>query len=83
MLARTTGSVLTKAGGDTWFFITADYPFGHALQTDTARFAQQAGGKILGNVNMPFPTADFSSPLLQAQSSGAKVVGMPMRAPTR
>ncbi|WP_254070578.1 ABC transporter substrate-binding protein [Acidisphaera sp. L21] len=75
MLAKVTGGALTKSGGDTWFFITADYAFGHALESDTAKFVQQAGGKILGNVNMPFPSADFSSALLQAQSSGTKVVG--------
>jgi len=77
MLAHATGGAMVKAGGDTWFFITADYAFGHALQRDTATFVKAAGGKVLGNVETPFPgTTDFSSFLLQAQSSGAKVIGL-------
>ncbi len=77
MLGKSTGGALVKAGGNTWFFITADYAFGHALQNDTSGFITAAGGKILGSVAYPFPaTTDFSSFLLQAQSSGAKVVGL-------
>jgi branched-chain amino acid transport system substrate-binding protein len=77
MLAKSTGGALAKAGGDSWFFITADYAFGHALQRDTASFIEAAGGKVLGSVAYPFPsTTDFSSLLLQAQNSGAKVLGI-------
>ena len=77
MLSRSTGGALTKAGGDTWFFITADYTFGNALQRDATEFVTAAGGKVLGSVKYPFPgTTDFSSLLLQAQSSGAKVLGL-------
>ena len=77
MLAKSTGGAMVKTGGDTWFFITADYAFGKALQRDTTEFVQSAGGKVLGSVAYPFPgTTDFSSYLLQAQSSGAKVLGM-------
>jgi len=77
MLAHSTGSALVKAGGDTWYFITADYNFGKALQRDTTGFVTAAGGKVLGASVYPFPgTADFSSLLLQAQSSGAKVIGL-------
>lgn len=75
MLAKTVGGATVKAGGDTWWFITADYAFGHALQSDTARFVTETGGKVLGNTNMPFPSSDFSSALLAARTSGAKVVG--------
>ena len=76
MLAHSTGGALVKAGGDSWYFITADYAFGHALQRDTTGFITAAGGKVLGAAAYPFPsTNDFSSYLLQAQSSGAKVVG--------
>ena len=76
MLAKSTGGALVKAGGDTWYFVTADYVFGHELQDDTAMFVKQAGGKVLGASRYPFPgTTDFSSFLLQAQSSGAKVLG--------
>ena len=76
MLAHSTGGALVKAGGDSWYFITADYAFGHALQRDTTGFITAAGGKVLGASAYPFPsTNDFSSYLLQAQSSGAKVVG--------
>ncbi len=75
-LANGTGSTLVKEGGDTWYFITADYAFGHALEKDTTTAVTAAGGKVLGAVRHPFPgTTDFSSFLLQAQSSGAKVVG--------
>ncbi|MBW8268621.1 ABC transporter substrate-binding protein [Caldovatus aquaticus] len=77
MLGRSTGGAMVKAGGDTWFFITADYAFGHALERDTANFVRAAGGRVLGGVRTPFPgTTDFSSFLLQAQSSGAKVIGL-------
>jgi branched-chain amino acid transport system substrate-binding protein len=76
MLAHSTGGAMVKAGGDTWFFITADYAFGHALQRDTANFVTQAGGKVLGSVLAPLGNSDFSSFLIQAQSSGAKVIGM-------
>jgi branched-chain amino acid transport system substrate-binding protein len=76
MLANTAGKALTKNGGDTWFFITADYAFGHALERDTAAIAEANGAKVLGKVRHPLNTADFSSFLLQAQSSGAKVIGL-------
>jgi branched-chain amino acid transport system substrate-binding protein len=77
MLAQSTGAALVKAGGDSWFFITADYAFGHALQRDTTEFVTAANGKVVGSVRYPFPgTTDFSSFLLQAQSSGAKVLGL-------
>ncbi|MCX7384486.1 MAG: ABC transporter substrate-binding protein [Alphaproteobacteria bacterium] len=77
MLARSTGGAMAKAGGDTWFFITADYAFGHALTRDVSGFVTAAGGKVLGDVRTPFPgTTDFSSFLLQAQASKAKVVGL-------
>ena len=77
MLAQSTGGAMVKTGGDTWFFITADYAFGKALQRDTTAFVESAGGKVLGSVTYPFPTTtDFSSFLVQAQSSGAKVLGM-------
>ena len=77
MLAKSTGGAMVKAGGDSWFFITADYAFGKALQRDTTEFVESAGGKVLGSVLYPFPTTtDFSSFLIQAQASGAKVLGM-------
>ncbi len=77
MLAKSTGGALVKAGGDSWFFITADYAFGKALQRDTTGFIEKAGGKVLGSVAYPFPgTTDFSSLLLQAQSSNARVLGI-------
>ena len=77
MLARSTGGATVRAGGDTWFFITADYAFGHALERDTANFVRNSGGRILGQVRTPFPgTTDFSSFLLQAQASRAKVIGL-------
>ncbi len=76
MLAKSTGGAMVRAGGDSWYFITADYAFGHALERDTANFVQQAGGRVLGNVRTPFPgTTDFSSFLVQAQASRAKVIG--------
>ncbi len=77
MLAHSTGAAMVKAGGDSWFFITADYAFGTALERDTTNFVKQAGGKVLGSVRHPFPgNTDYSSFLLQAQASGAKVVGI-------
>ncbi|WP_135466957.1 ABC transporter substrate-binding protein [Crenalkalicoccus roseus] len=77
MLAKSTGGASVRAGGDTWFFITADYAFGHALERDTASFVRAAGGRVLGGVRTPFPgTTDFSSFLIQAQASGAKVIGL-------
>jgi branched-chain amino acid transport system substrate-binding protein len=75
-LAHGTGTALVKEGGNTWFFITADYAFGHALQRDTADVVTQAGGKVLGGVNVPLNNADFSSYLLQAQQSKAKIIGL-------
>jgi len=75
-LANGTGSAVVKAGGDTWFFLTADYAFGHALERDTARVVEATGGKVLGKVRAPLNTADFSSFLLQAQSSKAKIIGL-------
>ncbi len=75
-LANSTGRALTKDGGDTWFFIVADYAFGHALEKDTAAAVVSQGGKVVGSVNTPFPNQDFSSFLLQAQASGAKVIGL-------
>jgi branched-chain amino acid transport system substrate-binding protein len=76
MLANGTGKALTKAGGDTWFFLTSDYAFGHALERDTSAVVTANGGKVLGSVNHPLNTSDFSSFLLQAQASKAKVVGL-------
>jgi branched-chain amino acid transport system substrate-binding protein len=75
-LAHGTGTALTKQGDDSWFFITADYAFGHALQDDTSAAVKEAGGKVVGSVNAPFPNTDFSSFLLQAQASKAKVIGL-------
>jgi branched-chain amino acid transport system substrate-binding protein len=77
MLAKGTGGAMVRAGGDSWFFITADYAFGHALERDTSNFIRQAGGRVLGQVRTPFPgTTDFSSYLVQAQASRAKVIGL-------
>src|SRR5437660_4699877 len=76
MLANGTGKALVKTGGDTWFFLTADYAFGHALERDTASAVTAAGGKVLGAVKHPLNTQDFSSFLLQAQASKAKVIGL-------
>jgi branched-chain amino acid transport system substrate-binding protein len=76
MLANGTGSAIVKTGGDTWFFITADYAFGHALERDTEAVVLKSGGKVLGKVRHPFPGTDFSSFLLQAQSSKAKIIGL-------
>ncbi len=77
MLAKSTGGAMVKAGGDSWYFLTADYVFGHQLQRDTTRFIDAAGGKVLGAGIYPFPaTTDFSNLLVQAQASGAKVLGL-------
>jgi branched-chain amino acid transport system substrate-binding protein len=75
-LAHVTGSAVVKSGGDSWFFLTADYAFGHALDRDTAAVVEASGGKVLGRVNVPLNTPDFSSYLLQAQSSKAKIIGL-------
>jgi branched-chain amino acid transport system substrate-binding protein len=75
-LANGTGSAIVKTGGDTWFFLTADYAFGHALERDTEAVVLKNGGKVLGKVRHPFPSADFSSFLLQAQASKAKIIGL-------
>src|SRR3974390_427666 len=76
MLANGTGKALVKTGGDTWFFLTSDYAFGHALERDTTAVVQANGGKVLGSVNVPLNNADFSSFLLQAQASKAKIIGL-------
>src|SRR6267154_3584293 len=75
-LAHVTGSAMVKAGGDTWYFLTADYAFGHALERDVTEVVKASGGKVLGGVKHPLSTQDFSSFLLQAQSSKAKVIGL-------
>jgi branched-chain amino acid transport system substrate-binding protein len=76
MLANGTGKAVVKTGGDTWFFLTSDYAFGHALERDTAAVVEANGGKVLGKVRHPINTNDFSSFLLQAQASKAKVIGL-------
>ena len=76
MLAHTTGQALVKAGGDSWFFLTADYAFGAALERDTTAVIVANGGKVVGGVKHPLNTSDFSSFLLQAQSSKAKIIGL-------
>jgi len=77
MLAKSTGAAIVKTGGDSWYFITADYAFGHALERDTGNFVRAQGGRVLGAARYPFPaTTDFSAFLLQAQASRAKVLGM-------
>ena len=75
-LAKSTATSVLKSGGKSWYFITADYAFGHQLQTDASKFVKAAGGTIAGSVDAPFPTSDFSSFLLQAQGSGAQVIGL-------
>jgi branched-chain amino acid transport system substrate-binding protein len=75
-LAVGTGGALVKAGGDSWFFLTADYAFGYALEKDTSEIVAANGGKVLGSVRVPLNSSDFSSFLLQAQSSKAKIVGL-------
>lgn len=74
--AHTVGSAIVKNGGDTWFFLTADYVFGHSVERDTGDVVKAAGGKVLGSVKHPLNTADFSSFLLQAQASKAKIIGL-------
>src|SRR5207244_3935879 len=76
MLANSTGQALVKAGGDTWFFLTADYAFGAALERDTTAVVIRSGGKVVGGVKHPLNSSDFSSFLLQAQASKAKIIGM-------
>jgi len=76
MLANGTGKAIVKTGGDTWYFITADYAFGHALERDTKAVVIANGGKVLGDVKVPLNNQDFSSFLLQAQSSKAKIIGL-------
>jgi branched-chain amino acid transport system substrate-binding protein len=76
MLAHGTGNAIVKQGGDTWFFLTADYAFGYALEHDTEDVVLKAGGKVLGKVRHPLNTQDFSSFLLQAQASKAKIIGL-------
>jgi branched-chain amino acid transport system substrate-binding protein len=76
MLANGTGKAIVKTGGDSWFFLTADYAFGHALERDTGAVVEANGGKVLGKVRHPLNTADFSSFLLQAQTSKAKIIGL-------
>jgi branched-chain amino acid transport system substrate-binding protein len=75
-LANGTGKAIVKTGGDTWFFLTADYAFGHALEADTTAVVEKNGGKVVGKVRHPFPAQDFSSFLLQAQQSKAKIIGL-------
>ncbi len=75
-LANGTGRAVVENGGDTWFFLTADYAFGHALERDTTAVIEASGGTVVGSVRTPFPGTDFSSFLLQGQSSGAKVIGL-------
>jgi branched-chain amino acid transport system substrate-binding protein len=75
-LANGTGNAIVKRGGDTWFFLTADYAFGYALERDTEAVVLKSGGKVLGKVRHPFPGTDFSSFLLQAKASGAKIIGL-------
>ena len=76
MLANSTGQALVKAGGDTWYFLTADYAFGHALERDTAAVVVKSGGKVLGTVRHPLNSSDFSSFLLQASASKAPIIGL-------
>src|SRR6201985_124070 len=75
-LAVGTGGALVKAGGDSWFFLTADYAFGYSLEKDTSEIVTANGGKVLGSVRIPLNSSDFSSFLLQAQSSKAKIIGL-------
>ncbi|MCB1312684.1 MAG: ABC transporter substrate-binding protein [Sedimentitalea sp.] len=75
-LANGTGKAVTDAGGKKWFFLTADYAFGHSLEENTTKVVEANGGEVVGSVNVPFPATDFSSFLLQAQGSGADVIGL-------
>ena len=76
--AKGTASQVTKQGGDSWFFLTSDYAFGHSLQKDASHFVEESGGKVIGSVRFPFGSPDFSTYLLQAQASKAKVIGLAM-----
>jgi branched-chain amino acid transport system substrate-binding protein len=76
MLANGTGKAIVKTGGNTWFFLTSDYAFGHALERDTAAAVENAGGKVIGEARHPLNTKDFSSFLVQAQASKAKIIGL-------
>ncbi|SFU83224.1 ABC transporter substrate-binding protein [Halomonas korlensis] len=75
-LANGTAKAVVEQGGDTWFMLTADYAFGHALEADVTRVVEDNGGEIVGTIRHPFPTSDFSSYILQAQGSGAKIIGL-------
>ncbi len=75
-LGKVTGQAVVQNGGKSWYFITADYAFGHSLEENTTKFVKALGGKVLGSVRHPLSTADFSSYLLQAQSSGAQIIGL-------
>jgi branched-chain amino acid transport system substrate-binding protein len=75
-VAASAAKAIVQQGGDSWFFLTADYAFGHAMQRDATRFIEASGGKVIGSVRHPLGTADFASFLLQAQSSRAKIVGL-------
>jgi branched-chain amino acid transport system substrate-binding protein len=75
-LANGTGRAIVETGGETWFFLTADYAFGHALEEDTSAVVEEFGGQVLGTVRHPFPGTDFSSFILQAQASGAQIIGL-------
>jgi branched-chain amino acid transport system substrate-binding protein len=75
-LATGTARAVVEEGGDTWFFLTADYAFGHALEEDVSRTVREMGGEVVGSVRHPLNTTDFSSFLLQAQASGAKIVAL-------
>lgn len=75
-LAVGTAKALLQEGGDSWFFLTVDYAYGHSLEADVTRVVEAGGGKVLGSIRHPFPTADFSSFLLQAQASGAEIIGL-------
>jgi branched-chain amino acid transport system substrate-binding protein len=75
-LAHSTGKALVKSGGDTWFFLTANYAFGHTLEHDVEAVVLENGGKVLGKIRHPFPTSDFASFLLEAQASQAKIIGL-------
>lgn len=76
MLANSTGGALVRQGGDSWFFIRADYEFGKQMQADTVGVVEKNGGKLLGSIAVPFPNDDFSAALVQAQASGAKIIGL-------
>ncbi len=81
MFANVVGGATVRSGGDSWYFITADYAFGHQLERDTSQFVTRAGGRVMGSARYPFPgTTDFSSFLVQAQASRAKVIGLAMAA---